>query len=102
MMNLMTFPQLTGKHLGAWRSKKSWTKSYMDLDKYIQIAKKAEADKFDVVFVADISGVPMEDKAALEFTAPWPVAGAAANALPDQVPDTEARRVGKVCVARRR
>src|SRR3546814_5923505 len=71
MMNLMTFPQLTGKHLGAWRSKKSWTKSYMDLDKYIQIAKKAEAAKFDVVFVADISGVPMEDKAAFEFTAPW-------------------------------
>src|SRR3546814_9131549 len=55
----------------AWRSKKSWTKSYMDLDKYIQIAKKAEAAKFDVVFVADISGVPMEDKAAFEFTAPW-------------------------------
>src|SRR3546814_19468728 len=43
----------------------------MDLDKYIQIAKKAEAAKFDVVFVADISGVPMEDKAAFEFTAPW-------------------------------
>src|SRR3546814_9364232 len=33
---------------------RSWTKSYMDLDKYIQIAKKAEAAKFDVVFVADI------------------------------------------------
>src|SRR3546814_19121033 len=43
----------------------------MDLDKYIQIAKKAEAAKFDVVFVADISGVPMEDKAEFEFTAPW-------------------------------
>jgi N-acetyl-S-(2-succino)cysteine monooxygenase len=59
MMSLITFPQLSGNHLSAWRHPQSWTNTVMDLDKYLEIAEMAERAKFDLIFLADGNSVPL-------------------------------------------
>ncbi len=52
-LNLMTGLLGLGMHLGGWRHKDSWTDQVMNLDHAIEIAKTAEAGKFDLLFLAD-------------------------------------------------
>jgi alkanesulfonate monooxygenase len=54
-----------GSHLAGWRHPKAWTHQTMNLDHAVEIAKIAEAGKFDMLFVADGNAVRQMDKPAL-------------------------------------
>jgi FMN-dependent oxidoreductase (nitrilotriacetate monooxygenase family) len=64
-LNLMTGLLGLGMHLGGWRHKAAWTDQVMNLDHAIEIAKTAEAGKFDLLFLADGNAVRQMDKPAL-------------------------------------
>jgi FMN-dependent oxidoreductase (nitrilotriacetate monooxygenase family) len=65
MMHLMTGLLGLGGHLGGWRHKEAWTDQVMNLDHAIELAKLAEAGKFDLLFLADGNAVRQMDKPAL-------------------------------------
>jgi N-acetyl-S-(2-succino)cysteine monooxygenase len=65
MMHLMTGLLGLGGHLGGWRHKDAWTDQVMNLDHAIELAKTAEAGKFDLLFLADGNAVRQMDKPAL-------------------------------------
>lgn len=52
-------------HLGGWRDKRSFEKTAMDLDSYVEIAQLAERGKFHSLFLADGNAVRQMDKRTL-------------------------------------
>ena len=49
MMHLATIPNMVGGHLGGWRHPDALADSVMNLDAIIDMARTAEAGKFDAV-----------------------------------------------------
>ena len=73
MMHLVAIPNMVGGHLGGWRHPDALADSVMNLDAIIDMARTAEAGKFDAVFLADGNGVRAMDQPAL-FAANFPSA----------------------------
>lgn len=57
MMVLMTSLIPMGSHMGGWRHPEAWSRTAMNLDHAIRIAKTAERGKFDMLFLADGNAV---------------------------------------------
>ncbi|RWC42647.1 MAG: LLM class flavin-dependent oxidoreductase [Mesorhizobium sp.] len=56
-MKLGVFLWATGHHIAAWRHPKAHVTAGIDIDHYIQLARTAEAAKFDMVFCEDAAGL---------------------------------------------
>ncbi|MBZ9998138.1 LLM class flavin-dependent oxidoreductase [Mesorhizobium sp. BH1-1-4] len=56
-MKLGAFLWATGHHIAAWRHPKAHVRAGIDIDHYIQLARTAEAAKFDMVFCEDAAGL---------------------------------------------
>lgn len=56
-MKLGAFLWATGHHIAAWRHPKAHATAGIDIDHYIQLARTAEAAKFDMVFCEDAAGL---------------------------------------------
>ncbi|TIL25658.1 MAG: LLM class flavin-dependent oxidoreductase [Mesorhizobium sp.] len=56
-MKLGAFLWATGHHIAAWRHPKAHVTAGVDIDHYIQLARTAEAAKFDMLFCEDAAGV---------------------------------------------
>ena len=56
-MRLGLFINPTGHHQAAWRSRESQADANVNLQHYIDIAKRAEAAKIDAIFLADNQGM---------------------------------------------
>ncbi|QKC93584.1 LLM class flavin-dependent oxidoreductase [Mesorhizobium sp. NZP2298] len=56
-MKLGVFLWATGHHIAAWRHPKSHVTAGIDIDHYIQLARTAEAAKFDMIFCEDAAGL---------------------------------------------
>ena len=56
-MKLGAFLWATGHHIAAWRHPKAHVTAGIDIDHYIQLARMAEAAKFDMIFCEDAAGL---------------------------------------------
>ncbi|UCI31264.1 LLM class flavin-dependent oxidoreductase [Mesorhizobium sp. B4-1-4] len=56
-MKLGAFLWATGHHIAAWRHPKAHVTAGIDIDHYIQLARIAEAAKFDMIFCEDAAGL---------------------------------------------
>ncbi|MBN9258986.1 MULTISPECIES: LLM class flavin-dependent oxidoreductase [unclassified Mesorhizobium] len=56
-MKLGLFLWATGHHIAAWRHPKAHEKAGIDIAHYIELARTAEAAKFDMVFCEDAAGL---------------------------------------------
>lgn len=56
-MKLGAFLWATGHHIAAWRHPKAHVTAGIDIDHYIQLARAAEAAKFDMIFCEDAAGL---------------------------------------------
>ncbi|PTE10527.1 LLM class flavin-dependent oxidoreductase [Mesorhizobium helmanticense] len=56
-MKLGLFLWATGHHIAAWRHPKAHVTAGVDIDHYIQLARTAEAAKFDMIFCEDAAGL---------------------------------------------
>lgn len=56
-MKLGAFLWATGHHIAAWRHPQAHVTAGIDIDHYIQLARTAEAAKFDMVFCEDAAGL---------------------------------------------
>ncbi|UVK43203.1 LLM class flavin-dependent oxidoreductase [Mesorhizobium sp. AR07] len=56
-MTLGAFLWATGHHIAAWRHPKAHVTAGIDIDHYIQLARMAEAAKFDMIFCEDAAGL---------------------------------------------
>ncbi|MER8825031.1 LLM class flavin-dependent oxidoreductase [Mesorhizobium sp. M0938] len=56
-MKLGAFLWATGHHIAAWRHPKAHVTAGVDIEHYIQLARTAEAAKFDMIFCEDAAGV---------------------------------------------
>ena len=56
-MKLGVFLWATGHHIAAWRHPKAHVTAGIDVDHYIQLARTAEAAKFDMIFCEDAAGL---------------------------------------------
>ncbi|TPN36153.1 LLM class flavin-dependent oxidoreductase [Mesorhizobium sp. B2-3-3] len=56
-MKLGAFLWATGHHIAAWRHPKAHMTAGVDIDHYIQLARTAEAAKFDMIFCEDAAGL---------------------------------------------
>ncbi|RTM06397.1 MAG: LLM class flavin-dependent oxidoreductase [Hyphomicrobiales bacterium] len=56
-MRLGLFLWATGHHIAAWRHRDAHVTAGIDIDHYIQLARRAEAAKFDMVFCEDAAGL---------------------------------------------
>ncbi|MGX5805723.1 LLM class flavin-dependent oxidoreductase [Bradyrhizobium sp. Arg314] len=56
-MKLGLFLWATGHHIAAWRHPDAHVTAGIDIDHYIQLARTAEAAKFDMVFCEDAAGL---------------------------------------------
>ncbi|GLS39053.1 monooxygenase [Mesorhizobium tianshanense] len=56
-MKLGAFLWATGHHIAAWRHPQAHVTAGVDIDHYIQLARTAEAAKFDMIFCEDAAGV---------------------------------------------
>lgn len=56
-MKLGAFLWATGHHIAAWRHRQAHVTAGIDIDHYIQLARTAEAAKFDMIFCEDAAGV---------------------------------------------
>jgi alkanesulfonate monooxygenase SsuD/methylene tetrahydromethanopterin reductase-like flavin-dependent oxidoreductase (luciferase family) len=56
-MKLGAFLWATGHHIAAWRHPKAHVTAGIDIDHYIQLARTAEAAKFDMIFCEDAAGL---------------------------------------------
>lgn len=56
-MKLGAFLWATGHHIAAWRHPQAHVTAGVDIDHYIQLARAAEAAKFDMLFCEDAAGV---------------------------------------------
>ncbi|RUZ77050.1 LLM class flavin-dependent oxidoreductase [Mesorhizobium sp. M7A.F.Ca.US.006.01.1.1] len=60
-MKLGAFLWATGHHIAAWRHPKVHVMAGIDIDHYIQLARTAEAAKFDMIFCEDAAGLREAD-----------------------------------------
>ncbi|MGX9118337.1 LLM class flavin-dependent oxidoreductase [Mesorhizobium sp. BHbsci] len=60
-MKLGAFLWATGHHIAAWRHPKAHVTAGVDIEHYIQLARTAEAAKFDMIFCEDAAGVREAD-----------------------------------------
>ncbi len=80
-LHLNLFIYGRGHHEAAWRHSRSSTRSMMDIDLYIECARKAEAAHFDSVFLADVLNLPPDaDSSARIWLEPMTALGAIAQA----------------------
>lgn len=56
-MKLGAFLWATGHHIAAWRHSQAHVTAGVDIDHYVQLARTAEAAKFDMIFCEDAAGV---------------------------------------------
>ncbi|RUU63823.1 LLM class flavin-dependent oxidoreductase, partial [Mesorhizobium sp. M7A.T.Ca.TU.009.01.1.1] len=56
-IKLGAFLWATGHHIAAWRHPKVHVTAGIDIDHYIQLARTAEAAKFDMIFCEDAAGL---------------------------------------------
>jgi alkanesulfonate monooxygenase SsuD/methylene tetrahydromethanopterin reductase-like flavin-dependent oxidoreductase (luciferase family) len=56
-MKLGAFLWATGHHIAAWRHPKAHVTAGIDIDHYVQLARTAEAAKFDLIFCEDAAGL---------------------------------------------
>lgn len=56
-IKLGAFLWATGHHIAAWRHPKAHVTAGIDIDHYIQLARTAEAAKFDMIFCEDAAGL---------------------------------------------
>ncbi|MDX8490904.1 LLM class flavin-dependent oxidoreductase [Mesorhizobium sp. VK22B] len=56
-MKLGLFLWATGHHIAAWRHPDAHVTAGIDIDHYIQLARTAEAAKFDMIFCEDAAGL---------------------------------------------
>ncbi|MER8964819.1 LLM class flavin-dependent oxidoreductase [Mesorhizobium sp. M0808] len=56
-MKLGAFLWATGHHIAAWRHPQAHVTAGIDIDHYVQLARTAEAAKFDMIFCEDAAGV---------------------------------------------
>ncbi|NGN41810.1 LLM class flavin-dependent oxidoreductase [Mesorhizobium sp. CGMCC 1.15528] len=56
-MKLGAFLWATGHHIAAWRHPNAHVTAGIDIDHYIQLARTAEAAKFDLIFCEDAAGL---------------------------------------------
>ncbi|TIS60323.1 MAG: LLM class flavin-dependent oxidoreductase [Mesorhizobium sp.] len=56
-MKLGAFLWATGHHIAAWRHPQAHVMAGVDIEHYIQLARTAEAAKFDLIFCEDAAGV---------------------------------------------
>lgn len=56
-MRLGAFLWATGHHIAAWRHPKAHVTAGIDIDHYVQLARTAEAAKFDMIFCEDAAGL---------------------------------------------
>ncbi len=56
-MKLGAFLWATGHHIAAWRHPDAYVKGGVDVDHYVELARIAEAAKFDLIFCEDAAGV---------------------------------------------
>jgi alkanesulfonate monooxygenase SsuD/methylene tetrahydromethanopterin reductase-like flavin-dependent oxidoreductase (luciferase family) len=56
-MKLGAFLWAAGHHIAAWRHPKAHVTAGVDIDHYIQLARTAEAAKFDMIFCEDAAGL---------------------------------------------
>ncbi|PDQ20356.1 nitrilotriacetate monooxygenase [Mesorhizobium sanjuanii] len=60
-MKLGAFLWATGHHIAAWRHPQAHVTAGIDIDHYIQLARIAEAAKFDMIFCEDAAGLREAD-----------------------------------------
>jgi N-acetyl-S-(2-succino)cysteine monooxygenase len=68
-LKLGAFLYPTGHHVAAWRHPRAQADAGVNVAHYAEVARKAEAAKFDLVFLADSAGVRGNDLPALSRTA---------------------------------
>ena len=68
-IKLGAFLMQTGHHIAAWRLPDAHADHGQNFARFAELAKKAEAAKFDTIFFADSVGVRNEDPKALHRTA---------------------------------
>lgn len=68
-IKLGAFLMQTGHHIAGWRHPQAQADAGVNFRHYVQLAQKAEAAKFDAVFLADGVAVRSENLAALSRTA---------------------------------
>lgn len=66
---LGAFLMQTGHHIAAWRHPGAQADAGVNFRHYVELAQKAEAAKFDAIFLADSVGVRNSDLASLARTA---------------------------------
>lgn len=68
-LKLGAFLYPTGHHVAAWRHPEAQADAGVNFAHYAEVARKAEAAKFDLLFLADSAGVRGNDLPALSRTA---------------------------------
>ncbi len=68
-MRLGAFFYATGHHVAGWRHPSSEADGGINLDRYVGWAKRAEAAKFDLIFLEDGTGIRDADLRSSERTA---------------------------------
>lgn len=72
-MHLAAYYNPTGHHVASWRHPRSQIDAHVNIDHYVEIAKTAERNKFDLLFLADgnaTRSAPMEAlKRSVQFVA---------------------------------
>ena len=68
-IKLGAFLMQTGHHIAAWRLPEAHADDGQNFSRFAELARKAEAAKFDTIFFADSVGVRNEDPKALHRTA---------------------------------
>ena len=80
-LHLNLFIYGRGHHEAAWRHPRASKRSLMDIEHYIECAKKAEAAHFDSIFLADVLNLPPDvDSSARIWLEPLTTLGAVAHA----------------------
>lgn len=68
-IKLGAFLMQTGHHIAAWRHPDAQADAPVNFRHYVELARRAEAAKFDAIFLADSVGVRNTDLASLSRTA---------------------------------
>ena len=80
-LHLNLFLYARGHHEAAWRHPRSTPRGLMDVDHYIDCARKAEAAHFDSIFLADVLNLPPDaGSSARIWLEPLTALGAIASA----------------------
>jgi FMN-dependent oxidoreductase (nitrilotriacetate monooxygenase family) len=80
-LHLNLFIYGRGHHEAAWRHPRSTPRSLMDIEHYVECARRAEAACFDSIFLADVLNLPPDvDSSARIWLEPLTALGAIAQA----------------------